>query len=543
MKKNYFLMIAAIVFAAFSVNAQNSVVNGDFENWTDGAADNWLADGGAVAIAQNTTTVQSGASSCEVIWTSQDNQYLTSDPFAVTAGIMINASMWVFDNDIAGRARLCITYEGADNYYGDYTEDMEDWQQLVYSDLVPEGAVTAQFQVRFYDISGDWDGDATVIVDNVVFEANTTVNPEPSNYPTDFAANPSGTKIELTWTDAVGDQLPLQYVVMGNNDGAAFTAPVDGTPIANDENWDDGTIAMNVLFGVEGYSISVDPNTDYTFTIYPYSNTGEAIDYKTDGTAPTATATSNNTVTVNQESFDTDLGAWTGFSVVGEQVWEWADYGVPPGCAKMNGYVGGAVENEDWLISPSLDLHLMESVNFSFDHARNFGAIEQLYVLVSTDYDGASDPSTTGTWEDITSMFTFNESGSWDFYAAGDADVTAYKGASTYFAFKYTSSSSDAATWEVDNAIIYGIQGDVGVIENTAASISVYPNPTVDFVNVNTLTEGVLKIYSVNGQLFVDKSVDAGITTIDISTLSYGTYLIQYTDIDGNKATNKLLVK
>ena len=169
MKKNYLTLFVLIAFMGFSAFGQNVVINGDFENWTGGTADNWLADGGAITIAQNTTSTQSGTSSCEVMWTSQDNQYLTSDPFTVAPGIQINASMWVFDNEIAGRARLCIIYEGADNYFGDYSSDMDTWQQLTYSDLVPNGATSAEFQIRFYDISGDWDGDATVIVDHVVF--------------------------------------------------------------------------------------------------------------------------------------------------------------------------------------------------------------------------------------------------------------------------------------------------------------------------------------------------------------------------------------
>lgn len=542
MKKVYILGLIITLITSGSLIGQNMVINGDFEDWTGSTADNWLADGGAVAITQNSTTTQSGSYSCEVLWTSQDNQYLTSDPFNVTAGIQINASLWAYDNDIAGRARLCVIYEGADNYFGDYTTDMDSWQQLTYTDLVPSGATSAEFQIRFYDISGDWDGDAMIIVDNIVYENNTTVNPEPTNYPTDFAAAPSGTKIMLTWTDAIGDQLPLSYVIMGNNNGSSFTPPVDGTPVEDDTNWDDGNIAMNVLYGVQTYSISVDANTDYTFTIYPFTNTGDIIDYKTDGTPPAASATSSNSVVVNQESFDSDLGSWTGFTVIGDQVWEWASYGVPPGCAKMNGFSGAAVANEDWLISPSLDLTSFESVSFSFDQARNYASNDGLYVLVSTDYDGSSDPSTNGIWNDITSSYTFPDPGSWDFMEAGVADVSAFTGVNTYFAFKYTSTDSDASTWEIDNALIYGITG-IGIIESPKVNFSFYPNPGVDFVYVDADTEGSVKIYSISGQLLIDEPVNEGINNININTLSQGTYLLQFSNAKGNSSTKKLIVR
>lgn len=540
MKKIYMTILT--MFLASAMIGQNLVVNGDFENWTGGAADNWLADGGAIAITQNTTTVESGASSCEVVWTSQDNQYLTSDPFMVTPGIEINASFWVYDNDIAGRARICIIYEGADNFFGDYSEDMDSWQELTYSDLVPAGATSAEFQIRFYDISGDWDGDATVIVDNVVYEANTTVNPEPTNYPTNFAAEPSGTTIVTSWTDATGEQLPLSYLVVGNNDGSTNELPVDGTPVANDLDWAEGKVAMNVLYGLETFSFPVDPNVEYTFTIFPFSNTGDNIDYKTDGTPPTAVTTSSNTAVINSNGFDADLGDWTGYSVVGEQVWVWDNFGVPPGCAKMNGFAGAPIANEDWLISPSLNLAAYESVSFSFDHARNYASNEGLYVLVSTDYDGTSDPSANGTWNDLTSMYTFPDPGSWTFMPAGNADVTMYKGASTYFAFKYTSTDSDASTWEVDNTLVSGVLG-VGVFENSIEKISMYPNPATDKVNVSLNQDGELSLVNIAGQVVFSESVKSELTTIQTANLPKGFYMVRFVGADASVQSGKLLIK
>ncbi|MDZ7775618.1 MAG: hypothetical protein U5L09_08480 [Bacteroidales bacterium] len=36
-------------------------------------------------------------------------------------------------------------------------------------------------------------------------------------------------------------------------------------------------------------------------------------------------------------TFDSDLSGWTTFSTTGDQVWVWADYGNPPGSAKISG--------------------------------------------------------------------------------------------------------------------------------------------------------------------------------------------------------------
>ncbi len=545
MKKRYFSFAMILILVGFGgVQAQNLVVNGDFENWTAGAADNWLADGGAIEINQNTATVQSGSSSCEVTWTSQDNQYLTSDPFDVTAGIEINANFWVYDNDAAGRARLCIIYEGADNYYGDYSIDMTEWQQLSYTAPVPDGATSATFQIRFYDISADWDGDATVIVDHVVFEGNTAVYPEPSNYPTDFVATATGLTIDLTWVESTGAQLPSRYLVLGEKiRGMAFDVPVDGVPVETDLDWSDGKVAVNVAYDMGGYTFAgLETNGTYSFTIFPYTNSGADIDYKTDGTAPADEATTANLAIISHEGFDSGLGTYTQFSVTGEQVWEWADlYGNPPGCAKGNGYSGGAVENEDWLISPALDLSGYTNITFGFDHARNYASNDGLMVMVSTDYNGSGDP-TTATWNDITSAFAFPDPGSWNFISAGTADISGYATEATYVAFVYNSTSTDASTWEVDNADVLGVVS-IGIDNNSIKSLQVYPNPASDMISVVSEEDAQLSLVNLMGQTVKVIEVVSGVNQLSVGDLQSGMYMMTISYANGTKAVNRLMVK
>jgi len=545
MKKNYLFSLALTLIVSFTLTGQNLVVNGDFENWTDGVADNWLADGGAVEINQNTTTIQSGSSSCEATWTSQDNQYFTSDLFNVTSGIEINANFWVYDNDIAGRARLCIIYEGADNYYGDYSSDMDEWQQLVYTEFVPDGATSATFQIRFYDISDDWDGDATVIVDNVVFEQNTTVYPEPSNYPTEFAATAAGLGINLTWVESAGDQLPTGYLVLGEKlVTRSFDVPVDGVPVENDMDWSDNKVSINVIGDVQVAFDGLEANTAYAFTIYPFTNSGADINYKTDGSAPDATATTANLTTINAEGFDNELSAWTWtpYNVLGDQVWEWADtYGNPPGCAKMTGYDGAAFDNEDWLISPSLDLTAYNDVTFGFEQARNYGSNDGLFVKISTDYDGSSDPSTSGTWTDISDSYIWHEGG-WDFIDAGSVDISAYSSAATHIAFIFTSTTDGSATWELDNLKVLGVL-NTGINGNNIQKLSIYPNPATSSINIVSNLAGTIKITSVSGMLMIEDKLNAGSSSINIEELNSGLYIIETIDDSGLRSIGKLTVR
>lgn len=131
-------------------------------------------------------------------------------------------------------------------------------------------------------------------IDNISIQESTT-NPEPSNYPTDFAATAnSATAITNTWTDATGSQLPSGYLILIKDNTGSFTTPVDGTPVSDDTDLSDGNGAINVDYGDESYQwTGLSIATQYDFVIYSYTNSGANIDYKTDGTAPTASATTN----------------------------------------------------------------------------------------------------------------------------------------------------------------------------------------------------------------------------------------------------------
>jgi hypothetical protein len=544
--KKFYTTLLLLLFAVSMMYGQNLVTNPGFENWTGGTPNNWTYESG-VTFNQESTNVHNGTYSAMVTLTTdvQGDTDTQNAAAAVVAGDPYNCSVWVYDNDPAGRVSIVLYWTGgpANTYTNVYSEDIDAWQELTYEDYVPEGATEVKVGFRFYDVAANWDGDAIFYVDDYSFEINTTVYPEPTNYPTDFLAESEGPNINLSWTDAIGDQLPRGYLILGNNDNGDFTPPVDGVPVPDDLNWDNNNIAVNVMYGAEMLAVSVEPNKEYNFTIYPYSNTAEDIDYKTDGTPPVASASSGNTTVISLETFDSDLGEWTGYNVSGEQVWGWDSFGLPPGCAKMNGYAGGAVANEDWLISPALNLSGFETITFSFDHARNFASNEGLFVLVSTDYDGSSDPSTNGTWADLTSMFTFPEGGgSWDFIPAGSADVSMYDGTSTYFAYKYTSTDVAASTWEIDNALISGVAA-VGIAEIEEVNIQVYPNPATDMLTVHCESQGNMKIISLAGQVMMQSAAKKGANLFNVQRLNPGMYMLQFTNEAGAASTQKLLIK
>lgn len=152
------------------------------------------------------------------------------------------------------------------------------------------------------------------------------------------------------------------------------------------------------------------------------------------------------------ESFTTNFSSWTAYSVVGPQVWAYsATFGNPGACAKMTGFASGNQNNEDWLISPAINLSSASNAFLTFDTASKFAG-NPLKVYISTNYPGTGNPTTTGTWTELTGFALDLNIASYIWTGSGLVNISAYTGNSNVrVAFKYTSTTAAAATWELDN--------------------------------------------------------------------------------------------
>ncbi len=165
--------------------------------------------------------------------------------------------------------------------------------------------------------------------------------------------------------------------------------------------------------------------------------------------------TNPRSVPAFEESFTSNFPQWTKFSVTGAQVWTLdTQYGNPGSCAKMSGYASGNQNNEDWLISPSISLSGLTGATLFFDTATKFAG-NALEVLISTNYTGTGAPS-AATWTPLTGYTLSPATGSYVWTGSGPLDITAYAGQNIHVAFKYTSTTAAAATWEVDNVKVVG---------------------------------------------------------------------------------------
>ena len=472
MKKKFLLSVLSIFLmsGAFIVNAQNHVLNGDLELWDDpNNPTDWTK---AENITQATTPVH-GDTYSAMHTSASSSKDLQQNVMSITGGETYSISYWYFDNDPEAKTRIwsywlldettTLPDNAEDLRPSVYSVDSIEWINFSANLTAPPTATGFRFEVRVYHQDGNIGG--SVYYDDFSITGSAP-SPEPTNYPTNFAAVTDGLSINLSWDDAIGEQLPAGYLIKASDEDN-IALPVDGTPEVNDPDLSDGTGIMNIGYGVQEYTFAnLEPATTYYFKIFPYTNGGPNIDYKTDGTPPSASATTENIAIINAEDFnDLTLGTWSEYSVIGDQIWFVDSYG-GDNFAKMSGYESGSNENEDWLISPALNFDNYTNEVLSFITAMNYPG-PPLELKISTDYDGISDPN-SATWADLEAEWS---QGSFAWTGSGNVDISAYSGSNVYIAFKYTSTVDESSTWEVDNILITGQSSSAPVIQSFSLNI------------------------------------------------------------------------
>jgi len=113
---------------------------------------------------------------------------------------------------------------------------------------------------------------------------------EPTNHVSGLTVSESSeNSLTVTWNDNDGDQAAENFLVKIAQ-GSTPATPVDGT-----EEHPSATVKQ-IASGVETATFTgLSASTSYTIAVYPYTNLDIFIDYKTDGTVPTVTASTQDT--------------------------------------------------------------------------------------------------------------------------------------------------------------------------------------------------------------------------------------------------------
>lgn len=424
---------------------------------------NWTGDSG-IDLYQESTTVQEGTYSCKVSVNTGDQAScdMRHDEVSVTAGNSYLYSFYI-QSSANVKARVVLEWTGASITYSGYSDiSTSSFTEVTASGTVPTGATGVKVGLRFYDQSG-FSSPEIQYVDNFTFESPTStpitlsngdmeswsggVNPEPTNHVSSFAAAiVTDEMVKVTWTDNQDAGDPADGFLLEGYPTALGSSysPTDG---------DDSPSSANSVFawvetGVEKYTFTeLTAETEYTVKIWPYSNSGTAIDYKSDGVIPSVTGTTDEThTTIGSETFAADLGVMTAVSVAGTNTWGYAS-----GVAQVNGY-GGDNPEEDWLISPPINFDNFSDEIMYFETAYNYGVQDannylKLYYTTSYSTPGAS------SWTELPFEYA---SSSNTIESSGLIDISGISGTAVVFGYKYYS-TDNPRRWDVDNINITGV--------------------------------------------------------------------------------------
>lgn len=174
--------------------------------------------------------------------------------------------------------------------------------------------------------------------------------------------------------------------------------------------------------------------------------------------------------TLHNTGFTSDLDSYTGVSVSGDDQ-EWFQNSYQSSTyANMSGYDDGAQVNEDWLVSPVIDLssyadqNIILTVDQTLNYLGDLNTADDINIFVSDDYSGDVG---TATWTAV-DLSSWPAGSDWD-PVVGTADISDMAGGNLYIGFKYVSDASDAPNWQINDVSVDFVQATDASTEDVTA--------------------------------------------------------------------------
>jgi len=557
MKKLYFLIF--ILTSTFSF-AQNAAVNGGFESWTGGVLDSWTSESGTTLTEEN-TIVSEGTSAINFLVTTQTQGNTDfRQTVAVTPGLVYDVSVDVYQLDNAAEARLF-----ADGYQG-YSDSsiIGAWQTLTYEFTAT--AATADFGLRFYDVTGWTAAGSNIIVDNFQIV--------PQSTPSISVISPS--EGDLLYTPNVTVDVSVQNFNVANGTG-------------------DGHIHYTVDGGSIVMKYDTNPINLTSLSAGSHSVYLELVDNSHNPIVPAVNTTVNFTIAEVQalpftESFDYTAGetiaqqsAWTNYFSGDDALVETGSLTYPGITASGNSMSfdgSGADPVVDYTPTAAGKIYASFILQVT---ALDAGATDGYFATLRTDsgsYESRLWITPTGA---TTYRIGISNGGTLTQIAPTDLNV----GDTAFIVFNYDIDNDTVSTWV--NPVLGGVEPTADATEasgstgntfsqllirqdsatetpfiildelriattwseaslttqefNTTANFSIYPNPTnTGFVNITTKANTAVNVtvFDVLGKQVLSKTLNNNI--LDITSLTTGVYILKLNQ-NGTSTTKRLIVE
>lgn len=400
--------------------------------------------------------------------------------------------------------------------------------------------VNATFWIRFSDF------DATGADDGMGID-DFSITPNPTD--PEFSAQPASISFggQLINTTSSEKSFVLNYLNLTNvNTSVVTSAPFSISKTSN---------------GIFGQSLN------YTQAELTGSNTTIYVKY-----SPTVIATTNGTITITGGGTTTatnipltGIGLDPNFEINSDYVqlfddpnylsnsywkqvsakgsaktWEYTSSNprTGAGAAYMNGFNetetdgDGNRPSDDWLISPKMNLTAFSNYPIVNFWSRRWFDGPTIKVYVSTTYNG-SDPIDLAEWTEIVSPGIPTTNGVW--LQSNNLDLSAYKTASTYIAFRYateTSSNGNAAEWRIDDFTLTNKTSTTSIPKNnvTFAETSVGSISTSKSFNFSSSGYGDITINAPSDfEISIDNnSFQSSLTVLAADAVSAKTIYVRF---------------
>ncbi|MBN8640308.1 MAG: T9SS type A sorting domain-containing protein [Flavobacteriales bacterium] len=207
----------------------------------------------------------------------------------------------------------------------------------------------------------------------------------------------------------------------------------------------------------------------------------------------------------------------------------------PPNSAFVRYEANTGGVNEDWLVTPLINLTNYTGVNLAFYGGQQYTAAYTTTYEIKVSTTSQTDMASFTT-EAFYTEADFASTGIAAFVAADlkTVDLSAYDGQQIYIAF--VMSQDDGDNWFIDDVAVTGTLSNVD-FESTINNV--YPNPTTGIVTIqhNEAIESA-KVIGLLGNVVKSFS---NTNTIDLSDLNSGTYLINIITESGKTTTRKVV--
>lgn len=531
------LSFVAILFAMLAVNAQYTyIMQESFEGlalptgWVtidaDGDGFNWAV------MDQTNDRMSPHTGDALVASASYDNDgevALTPDNWLITTGIAIPAdanqptlSWWVSGQDanwaeehyavyISTTGQTVADFSSAAVYEGDATGEYVQ-QTVNLSSFVGQ---TIYIAFRHYNITNMFFLNIDDIeVYTMPTEPTLSVNPTSIDFGTVVVGQTSSNTAQvnafnLTGNIAISTQAPFAVSLDGSNYTTSVSMPAAG-----------GT--LYVQFAPTSVNAV---NETVTLTSGSLSAT---ISLTGSGFECTAITTFPYTCTFDPNAAETSC--WQTIDANGDgdpdehhgQMWFNGSLGTD-GVAQY--FYNDSNTADDWLISPEINgVNLSATFDYSVasaTYAETFG----VYVI-------PQGGSYTNATELVAPQSVTNTN-----WQTQTLDLSAYDNQTFQLAIHVT---SDPDMWYIifDN---FTITGDVSIAENTANTVSIYPNPATSILNVNANGYNEVQIINMLGQVVYNTTMNDN-AQINVRNLNDGVYFVRLNGANGT-TTQKFIKK